>query len=176
MVPPTPQSFSGTRSGQFPRAVAMSIPADADAAPGTATGGSEAVGPPPPGGKGAADGVMKAAEDAPATPQPGSSTLDAAIEELKEQQAKLLKERKKVTSDLKNAARKRRRLKEKARNLSDADLVELMALRHKDRKGAAVRDTPEVETSAAGSVSSPKGTSDSVSVTASASSERSPEE
>ena len=78
--------------------------------------------------------------------------------------------------DLKNAARKRRRLKEKARNLSDADLVELMALRQKGGKGAAVRGTSGPAASAAGSVASPKGTSGSASVTESVPSERSPAE
>ena len=154
----------------------MSGPSDADAALGPATGGEEAVGPSPPVDKGAADGEMKAAEDAAATAVPGSSALDTEIEKLKEQQSKLLRERKKVTSDLKNAARKRRRLKEKARNLSDADLVELMALRQKGGKGAAVRGTSEPETSAAGSAASPKGTSGSASVTESVPSERSPAE
>jgi phage shock protein A len=55
--------------------------------------------------------------------------LQAKITDLKQQQADYLAEKKRVSKELKNAQRKRRRLKEKARSLSDADLAEVIALR-----------------------------------------------
>ena len=57
------------------------------------------------------------------------SPLLAKIEELKAQQAKMIRERRAVAKDLRNAERKRRRLKDKAKSLSDADLAQVLALR-----------------------------------------------
>lgn len=55
--------------------------------------------------------------------------LQAKIEALKAQQAKMIRERRTVAKDLRNAERKRRRLKDKAKSLSDTDLMQVLALR-----------------------------------------------
>lgn len=74
---------------------------------------------------GAADCQDKSVEKA-ASPE----SLAVRIEKLKAEQAALIEQKKKTSKDLKNAERKRRRLKQKARTLSDDDLVQLLQLRN----------------------------------------------
>ena len=72
---------------------------------------------------------------------PGKDLLDE-IEGLKEQQ-KLAKEAKKaVTKDLRNANRRRQRLKKRAKALSDADLLAVISLRNHEK---AVGRQPSAE-------------------------------
>jgi cytochrome c553 len=59
--------------------------------------------------------------------RPGN--LGERIEQLKKQQAEQLKERHRVAKELRNAERRRRRLKDRAKGLSDADLAAVIALR-----------------------------------------------
>ena len=66
-------------------------------------------------------------------------SLAEKIENLKKQQAEQKLERRKVAQELKNAQRKRRRLKERARGLSDADLATVIALRASEADRAAGR-------------------------------------
>lgn len=56
-------------------------------------------------------------------------SLAERIAKLKAEQAALIDQKKKTSKDLKNAERKRRRLKQKARTLSDDDLVQLLQMR-----------------------------------------------
>ena len=61
------------------------------------------------------------AKDAPA--------LSKKILDLKMQQAAMLAERKRVTKDLRNLEKRRKRLKSNARRLSDDDLAEVLRMR-----------------------------------------------
>jgi len=91
-------------------------------------------------------------QDAPApdTPAAAPGTLTLAptnlgdkISALKRQQAEYLAQRKKVSQELRNAERKRRRLKERARGLSDADLAQVIAMRASGVTDAAARATAD---------------------------------
>ena len=53
----------------------------------------------------------------------GGSPLNKHILQLKDQQAALLASRKRLQKDLRNAERKKRRLRDRARQLTDDDLV-----------------------------------------------------
>ena len=66
----------------------------------------------------------------------GDEQLLAQIARLKSEQAVLRDNKKKVAKDLKNAEKRRGRLKKKARQLSDADLVAVLHMRH-DNSGAS---------------------------------------
>lgn len=79
---------------------------------------------PDPAAAGASGGLDKPGEKA-AAPE----SLAARIAKLKAEQAALIEQKKKTSKDLKNAERKRRRLKQKARTLSDDDLVQLLQMR-----------------------------------------------
>ena len=68
---------------------------------------------------------------------PGQSLL-TDISMLKEQQRKLRETKKALTRDLRNAERRRSRLKKKAKQLSDADLIAVISLRkHEKTMGAS---------------------------------------
>jgi len=56
-------------------------------------------------------------------------TLAARIAKLKAEQNALIEQKKRTSKDLKNAERKRRRLKVKARTLSHDDLLQLLQMR-----------------------------------------------
>ena len=56
-------------------------------------------------------------------------TLAARIAKLKAEQNALIEQKKRTSKDLKNAERKRRRLKAKARTLSHDDLLQLLQMR-----------------------------------------------
>ena len=57
-----------------------------------------------------------------------------SIDRLKEEQAALRAEKKKVAKALKNAEKRRSRLKKKARQLSDTDLVAVLQIRAASQK------------------------------------------
>ena len=63
-----------------------------------------------------------------------------------EEQSKLREDRKKVSKDLKNAEKRRSRLKKKARQLSDGDLLTVIEMRHSE---AVLRGPSDAEGSAA---------------------------
>ncbi len=65
---------------------------------------------------------------------PGEDPLRAQIDALRQEQAELKKKRKKISADLKNAERKRNRLKKRARLLSDVDLVQVVLMRRDAQK------------------------------------------
>ena len=56
------------------------------------------------------------------------------IKELKAKQAAMLAERKRITKDLRNHEKRRKRLKANARRLSDEDLTEVIRIREDTRK------------------------------------------
>lgn len=88
------------------------------------------------------DGVKKAAKTS------GYDIL-GSIQALKEQQKKLREERKLIAKKLKNEEKRRSRLRKKARQLSDQDLVALLKMRSDVQEAAA-----SVEGDEAGSASS----------------------
>lgn len=67
---------------------------------------------------------------------------------MKKEQAELVKKRKELTKDLRNAERKKRRLRERAKLLSDRDLMAVLELRQEnEEKRTAAKQSA---TSAAG--------------------------
>ena len=60
-------------------------------------------------------------------------TLTDDILKLREEQIAVRNERKRIQKDLKNAQRRKRRLKEKARQLTDQDLLAVLLLRQKEK-------------------------------------------
>ena len=63
-----------------------------------------------------------------------TQALSKKIDELKAKQAAMLAERKRVTKDLRNCEKRRKRLKANARRLSDEDLAEVMRMREHTKK------------------------------------------
>ena len=59
--------------------------------------------------------------------------LSSRISALKESKAALKKERQQILKDLRNAERRRRRLKRKAKELPNDDLMEVLAMRQEER-------------------------------------------
>lgn len=85
--------------------------------------------------------------------------LIAQIESLKEEQKKQRLERKKVASELKNARRRKSRLKCKARLLSNDDLALVLAMRQEtaaQREASVALESPSPGAAACSSGSSPK--------------------
>ena len=87
----------------------------------------------------------------------GIGSLSARIEDMKKQQGELLSARKRVQKDLRNAERKRRRLKDKARMLTDDDLLAVLRIREDSRKdrlgeqpGESISGEPSASSSAQG--------------------------
>ena len=81
--------------------------------------------------------AMPAAAVAAASSSAPPEDLRANILKLKQEAQKLKEEKHKVHKALRNAEKKRTRLKRKARELTDADLVQVLKLREEDQ---AVRD------------------------------------
>lgn len=78
----------------------------------------------------------------PVAPAVGGESLSQQIKRLKleQQQAKMEKQR--VAKDLKNAQRRKSRLKKRARQLTDQDLVEVLQMRSDDLKNNASTPQP----------------------------------
>ena len=93
---------------------------------------------------------------------PPGYDLAGKIASLKKQQAQFLAEKKQVTKELKNAERKRRRLKDRARGLSDADLAAVIAMRaYQDGEKAREAGKDTTEPDAGGEVPTPNKSSSS---------------
>jgi Sec-independent protein translocase protein TatA len=110
----------------------MSEP-EADAAPPAATVAAVA----PPGssastssGSGSA-GIAALLADIPVPP--GGEQLGDAITRLKREQDDVRANRKRVTKELKNAQKRKQRLKKRAKQLSDTDLVSVLQLRASEK-------------------------------------------
>lgn len=63
-----------------------------------------------------------------------TQALSKRIDDLKAKQAAMLAERKRVTKDLRNCEKRRKRLKANARRLSDEDLAEVLRMREDTKK------------------------------------------
>ena len=74
-------------------------------------------------------------------PLPGDEGIAARISSLKEEQSALQKQRKDIAKNLRNAERRRARLKTKARQLTDSDLVQVLMMRRQTRESRQVETT-----------------------------------
>ena len=83
--------------------------------------------------RGSSSGPDKEAVSSPPSsksgPTVGEDDLLTKIKALKEEQSTLRNQKKAVAKDLRNIERRRKRLKKKAKQLSDADLVAVMRMR-----------------------------------------------
>ena len=68
--------------------------------------------------------------------------LTRQIAELKAQQAQMLEQKKRLAKDIRNAERKRKRIKDRARQLTDEDLVAVLMMR-KEIKRAPDEQAPD---------------------------------
>ena len=75
------------------------------------------------------DGIMAGAGGAAVDPQLPQESLLESIKRLKEQQAAMKAAKKDVQRELRNATKRRQRLKKQARQLTDKDLVEVLQMR-----------------------------------------------
>ena len=67
------------------------------------------------------------------------ASVNAEIDRLLQEQKRIKQEKKEMSNLLKNAQRRRKRLKHKARLLSKADLMEVMMLRTEEEAGKRAR-------------------------------------
>ena len=73
-------------------------------------------------------------------------TLDNKISDMRSQQKALKAERKKITKDLRNAEKRRRRLRMRCKELPAEDLLEVLAMRRvRDKAAAAAPSQQEPE-------------------------------
>ena len=144
---PTPQpDAEDSDSGGEPTAAKALARAD-----GQAASSAEAAALPPLGGQGGSSTDPIAPHAAPAE-RKGKDIL-AEIQALKESQKRAREAKKDISKDLRNAEKKRQRLKKRAKQLSDQDLLAVMTLRSAEqalRHPDAVRDVSSTG-SAAGS-------------------------
>ena len=75
----------------------------------------------------------------------GGKILLETISGLKEQQKQAREERKRLAKDLRNAQRRRRRLKAKARQLSNNDLLTVLTMRSEQQEKSATVRKPTSE-------------------------------
>lgn len=77
--------------------------------------------------------------------------LSASINAMKRKQAEMRKQKQELAKDLRNAERRKTRLRHRARQLTDEDLVQVLMLRKQQR---ADRNALEVSSTASGATSS----------------------
>ena len=87
------------------------------------------------------DAIMAGDGGAALDPQLPQESLLESIKRLKEQQAAMKAAKKEVQRELRNATKRRQRLKKQARQLTDKDLVEVLQMR-KDSMPAVVVGEP----------------------------------
>ena len=80
--------------------------------------------------------------------------LSASIQKLKKKQAELRLAKRDLAKDLRNAERRKKRLRSRARQLTDEDLVQVLMLRKQQR---ADRNSLEIASTASGASSSSAG-------------------
>ena len=73
------------------------------------------------------------------------ASVNAEIDRLLKEQKRIKQEKKEMANALKNAQRRRKRLKHKARLLSKADLMEVMMLRTEEEAGKRARTEEDSE-------------------------------
>ena len=96
------------------------------------------------GGPSASDGRKQLRQPVVVTPADG--TILPEIQRLKQEQKALQEQKKAIQKDLRNAERRRSRLKKRARQLSDEDLVAVFQLRQQEK---IVRTDAQSESAAA---------------------------
>ena len=90
----------------------------------------------------------------------GRASVNAEIDRLLVEQKRIKQEKKEMANLLKNAQRRRKRLKHKARLLSQTDLMEVMMLRSEEEAGKRARtDEDEAEPIPAGASAGEAGAS-----------------
>ena len=114
-------------------ASSAAVSTQAGAVPGAADGGKRV------------DLATAAANMTGALPEDG---LTASIQELKKQQNALREQKAKLAKDLRNAERRKKRLRTRARQLTDEDLVQVLMLRKQQRN-----ERPSTEAASAASSS-----------------------
>ena len=72
-----------------------------------------------------------------------SQSLNASIERLKLEQHRLKTTKKQIVKELRNAERKRKRLRERARQLTDEDLLSVMLMRKEKKNEPTAAGGPE---------------------------------
>ena len=77
-----------------------------------------------------------AAHNDPAAPGTSGRDIFPAIQRLKQEQARLRADKKRVAKELKNAEKRRSRLKRKAKQLSDGDLLAVLETRALEKERA----------------------------------------
>ena len=117
--------MSGTEADSAPPAATVA----AVAAPGSAASASSSSG---------SAGLAALLADVPGPA--GGEQLGDAIARLKVEQDAVRANRKRVTKELKNAQKRRRRLKKRARQLSDTDLVSVLQLRASEKAVVAAAE------------------------------------
>ena len=136
--------------------------------------GEEAV-PPPAAGPPAASGTVTASASGAADARPASllqglaaatDTLSSALPEdalsvsiqmLKTKQAELRNQKKRLAQDLRNAERRKKRLRQRARQLTDEDLVQVLMLRKHQRSDRSANDEASTTSAATSSSTSADG-------------------
>jgi molecular chaperone GrpE (heat shock protein) len=98
---------------------------------------------------GMAEGVLGAA--------PVKEPLAKAILQLQAQQAELREEKKRIAKELRNAMRKKRRLKNNARQLTDEDLVAVLLMRREAKEAILASGAAVPSLSPAGEAASSSG-------------------
>ena len=83
--------------------------------------------------------------------------LSSRISDLKESKAALTKGRQQILKDLRNAERRRRRLKRKAKELPNDDLMEVLAMRQEERRAPkrAISQSQDASTATDGEACAP---------------------
>ena len=132
----------------------------------------EEVVPPPAASPPAASGTVSASASGAADAGPASlvqglaettdtissalpeDALSASIHQLKTKQAELRNQKKRLAQDLRNAERRKKRLRTRARQLTEEDLVQVLMLRKQQR---AERASMEVASTTTGATSSSAG-------------------
>jgi len=89
-----------------------------------------------------AEGSVSAAPAGAARPAAQAMGLSRQIAELKVQHAQMLEQKKRLAKDIRNAERKRKRIKDRARQLTDDDLVAVLMMR-KEIKRAPDEQAPD---------------------------------
>ena len=137
---------------------AMSDAGSSTDAPAAHTSAAVAAEHPGPQQEGAAAGTAAAQPAGPAAgqlPGDGSDLTDDGepllqkIQRLKTEQAEIRKNRRQVTRDLRNAEKRRTRLRKRARQLSDSDLRAVLQMRATPPEPPAAEAAPAAEPSAA---------------------------
>mmetsp|Transcript_63367 Transcript_63367/g.183555 ORF Transcript_63367/g.183555 Transcript_63367/m.183555 type:complete len:167 (+) Transcript_63367:42-542(+) len=127
----------------------------AGAAAAASSGGGD--GAPPSGSPPAPAAPTASAADGPPEPKPEpapESQLMKNITALKQEQAQLRLEKKRVAAELRNAERRKSRLKKRARQLTDGDLLQVMQIRTSEQL-AREKKEPAARPAGTGAGSSP---------------------